>query len=221
MRVKREKVLMVIHLRSLDKNTLERQVYEEQKINSWPGLASETRKICEELGIEDCNSTEQNKAIYKKNIISACHKNNEENLRKMARGKCERIQNEEYGRKEYLQKKNIYNVRQEYRTRFRLQPFAGNYSNDKRFSRSGWLCKCKMAREEEGHLISGQCPVYGDLTHQFSDLTNIDNLIQFFNEVLDRRDQLDRQEKENPVGGVDTSVYANPVLADKIRQSRE
>ena len=137
----------------------------------------------------------------------------------MARGKCERIQKEEYGRKEYLQKKNIYNVFQDYCTRFRLQPFTGNYSNDKQLSRSRRLCKCKMAREEKGHLMSGQCPMYGDLTHKFSDLTNIDNLTQFFNEVLDRSDQLDRQEKENPVGGVDTSVYANNVLADRICKS--
>ena len=78
-----------------------------------------------------------------------------------------------------------------------------------------------MAREEEEHLMSGQCPVYCDSTHKFSDLTNIDNLVKFLNEVLDRRDQLDRQEKENPAEGVDTSVYDNPVLTDRIRQSRE
>ena len=221
LRVKKEKILMVMHLRSLSKDTLARQIYEEQYTNSWPGLALETRQICEELGLEDCNTVIQDKALYKKTIISACHAKNEDNLRKLARGKCERINHEEYGKKAYFQKKNILNVRQEYRTRFRLQPFGGNYSNDKRFSRSGWLCKCKMAREEEGHLTSGQCPVYGDLTHKYSDLTNIDSLIGFFNEVLDRRDQLDKQEKQNPVGGVDTSVYANSVLADRISQSRD
>ena len=131
----------------------------------------------------------------------------------MARGKCERIQYEEYGKKEYLQKKNIHYVRQEYCTTFGFQPLAGNYSNV--FSRSGWLCKCKMAWEKAGHLMSGQCSVYGDSTHKFRDLTNIDNLIQLFIEVLDITDYLDKQDKQNPVGGVNTSVYSNSVL-DRI-----
>ena len=79
------------------------------------------------------------------------------------------------------------------------------------------MCKCKTAREEQGHLMSGQCPVYGDLTHKFSDLTDIDSLVQFFKEVLDRRDELDK----NPVGGVITNAEANPVPNGRISQSRE
>ena len=64
--------------------------------------------------------------------------------------------------------------------------FRENYSNNKRYARSGWLCKCKMAREEEGHLLSGKCTVYGDLTQNFSNLTDIDSLVQSFNQVLER-----------------------------------
>ena len=85
----------------------------------------------------------------------------------------------------------------------------------------GLIVRCEahhLQNKKKGHLSH---PVYGDLTHKYSDLTNIDSLIGFFNEVLDRRDQLDKQEKQNPVGGVDTSVYANSVLADRISQSRD
>ena len=185
---------MVLHLRSLQQDTLARQIYEEQKKNKWPGLASETVKICKELGIEDCNITEQNNVNYQKLKAVACPKINEGNLRSLAKGKCEILAFDEYGKKDYLLKKDIYNIQQEYRTTFSLQPFAGNYSNNKRYARSGWLCKCKMAREEEGHLLSGKCTVYGDLTQNFSDLTDIDSLVQFFNQVLERRDDLDRRD---------------------------
>ena len=203
LRVHLEKILMVLHLRSLNQDTLASQVYIEQKTNKWPGLAEETHIICEELGIEDCNITQKDRVSYKKSAIAACHKKNEEYMRRLAKGKCERINHEEYGMKEYLRKKSIHNIRQQYRTRFGLQRFAGNYSNDKQFARTGWLCRCKMAREEEGHLMSGQCTVYGDLTQKYSDLTDIESLIQFFNDVLERRDILDKEDKQNPVGGGD------------------
>ena len=217
LRVKKDKIMMVLHLRSLHEDTLARQIYEEQKTNKWPGLALETLTICQELQIEDCNLTQLDRGLYKKIVIAACHKKNEQNLRGLAKGKCERLNHEEYGKKDYLHMKNIHEIRQQYRTRFGLQPFAGNYSNDKRFARSGWLCKCQTAREEEGHLMSGQCPVYGDLTNNYSDLTDIDSLVQLFKEILDRRDELDK----NPVGGVITNADANSVPSGGISQSRE
>ena len=62
--------------------------------------------------------------------------------------------------------------------------------------------------------MSGQCPVYGDLTHKYSDLTDIESLVQFFNEG---RDKLDK----NPVGGVLTNADANSVHVDRISQSRD
>ena len=72
-----------------------------------------------------------------------------------------------------------------------------------------------MAREEEGHLLSGKCTVYGDLTQNYSDLTDIDSLVQFFSQVLERRDDLDRRDHQEilqtPVGrGTSTNVGANP-----------
>ena len=111
----------------------------------------------------------------------------------MAQGKCARIINETYGKKDYVKKKNIHNVRQQFRARFGLQPFAGNYSHDRRFAGSQWLCKCQEEREEEAHLLSGQCKVYGDLTLQYDNLTNDENLVKFFSDVLARRDELDKE----------------------------
>ena len=80
-----------------------------------------------------------------------------------------------------------------YRTRWGMQPFAGNYSHDSRYARSNWLCLCLESREDESHIKSGTCKVYGDLTLKYSDLTSDENLADLFREVLARRDQLNKQ----------------------------
>ena len=194
-RIKIEKILLIFHIRSLKEDTLAYRIYKEQIIQNWPGLARETKQICKDLGIEDCNTTLLNKVQFKKLLLQSCHRTNEQNLRLLAKGKCERIGVEEYGRKEYVQNKNIASVRHHFKTKWGLQPFAGNFSNDKkRFSKSNWLCKCEESRENESHLMAGQCKVYGDLTEKYSDFTDDNNLVQFFTEVLDRRDRLDKEQ---------------------------
>ena len=132
-------------------------------------------------------------------------------MRLLATGKCQRIVAEDFGRKPYISKKNIFSVRQQYSTRFGLENFAGNYSNDRRFSSSEWLCRCEEAREEESHLTSGKCKVFGDLNERLGDLHNDENLVQFFQEVLARRDEIDKKQ-ETCDGGVNTIVGANHAL---------
>ena len=145
------------------------------------------------LGIEDVNITEKGKNIYMKIFLQACHQKNEEELRYMAKGKCKIINVEIYQKKDYISYKNISTARQHYRTRWGMQPFAGNYSNDSRYARSNWLCLCLESREDESHIKSGTCKVYGDLTLKYSDLTSDENLAYLFREVLARREQLNKR----------------------------
>ena len=49
-----------------------------------------------------------------------------------------------------------------------LLPFAGNYSPDRRCAASGWLSKCEQCREEESHVLSGKCTIYGEIRNRFS-----------------------------------------------------
>ena len=195
LRVWREKTMMVLHLRSLDETTLARRVYEEQKKQNWPGLANETKTICQKLMIEDCNITQMSRAKYREYVTEACHNMNEKWLREKAIGvKCARISEEGYGRKKYIKDKNISAVRDHYRARFGLHAFAGNYSHDQQFAKTDWLCKCQQSPESESHLMAGRCKVYGDLTKNFGDLKEDDNLVKFFKAVLERRDWLEEQE---------------------------
>ena len=125
---------------------------------------------CQSLNIEDCNTSQLDKLGYMKLVTSAIDLENEKRLSLLAYGKCERILGEDYGKKDYISKKNIFSVRQQYRARFGLEKFAGNYSNDRRFSSTEWLCRCEEAREEESHLTSGRCTLFGDLRERFGDL---------------------------------------------------
>ena len=198
LRVWIEKVMLVVHLRSLEEGAVGNLIYQEQRVQDWPDLASETKVICEELDVEDCNITQIGKVQFRKYITKACLLKNEEILRKMAEGKekCQRLTSESYGRKEYIEQKCIGEVREWYRSRYGQRPFAGNFSKDKRLAKSEWLCRCGAEREKELHIISGNCPVYSDIRGKYSTFEKDEDLVSFFNEVLSRRDQINNLEQE-------------------------
>ena len=103
-----------------------------------PGLASETSANCQNLDIEDVNITTLDKSRYKAILKKAAHKENEKRLRALASGKekCNKILNEEYGRKYYFFEKNIHEARLFYKTRVSMLPFAGNFSHYNQFSKT-------------------------------------------------------------------------------------
>ena len=127
LRVWVEKVMFVYHLRSLDKDSLAKRTYMQQKEHNFPGLVLETKIICQDLKIEDCNETKMSKVNYRLLVVQACHAKNEERIRLAAsNSKCSRIKEENYGKKSYIGTQNIKNCRSWFRTRFGLTSFAGN-----------------------------------------------------------------------------------------------
>ena len=206
LRVWVEKVMLVRHLRSLEEGSLARSVLEEQQEKGWPGLAKETATICEELGIEDCNTSniwQMSNKNYRKMLIETCKLKDEMCLRKLAEGKskCDKIMEEEYGKKPYLSLQVLSKVRQVFYTRVRMQPFAGNFPSDKRFSKSNHLCLCAVEKEDETHLLAGNCPIYGDLRKKHSNLESDLDLLAFFSAVLARRERLEEEERRPLAAG--------------------
>ena len=55
----------------------------------------------------------------------------------------------------------------------------------------GWLCHCQKARENEEHLISGECETYGEIRENFKNLDDLETLTKFFDAILKKRDLLD------------------------------
>ena len=216
LRVAKEKVIMVLHLRQLGEETLAGSVYKEQVARGWPGLAQEVKDICKDLKIEDANKTNLDKHEYKQLVELACMSKNENILRKLAenKNKCERIMKDPCGKKSYMMSENITEVRKYFKTRTRMLPFAANYPGDRRFARTSWLCGCG-SREEEEHIMGGRCPLYSDLRGEYGEFREDEELVQFFAKVLDRREQLgelDREEQERIEVATSeaTSVPASP-----------
>ena len=73
-------------------------------------------------------------------------------------------------------------------------------------------------QEEENHITSGSCKVYGDLTSQFGDLKEDSNLVDFFNAVLDRRDNLEDEDRKQQ--SLNAVVDARSSPSDRTRLSR-
>ena len=95
-----------------------------------------------------------------------------------------------------MKEKNIQNTRFQYKARFKMLPFAGNYGGDRRFLKSEWLCKCGLSNESESHLLSGECHIYRNIRNKYENIDSEDNLIQFFSEVLEERERLEEEEEE-------------------------
>ena len=102
---------------------------------------------------------------------------------------------EDYGKKAYMDENKIEDVRFRFKSRVGLLPFAGNFSKDKRFAKSNWLCRCGE-KENESHIKDGTCPIYSDIRIKYGDLDNDEDLVTFFSEVLDRRSKLELLEME-------------------------
>ena len=100
--------MLVLHIRRLGQETLANKVYQEQKTNLWPGLVKETEEICEQLSIESVHNTNLKSKAYRKKVLKACHKMNEQRLRKKADGK--KMWTDTWGklRQEGIYKRQLY-----------------------------------------------------------------------------------------------------------------
>ena len=211
LRIYKEKLMMIVHLRNLDENSLASKIYKEQLEKGWPGLAREGKEICEELEIENVNETKMGKNDFKRLVNNSIKIYHEKMLREQAqeKTKCSHIMKDGYGKKDYMNTDVIEKVRQIFRSRVGLLPFAGNYSNDKKYLKTNWLCRCGE-KETESHITTGACPIYEDIWETKGDVKNDDDLLKFFSAVLERRgllDRLEEQEREAPSPGSGESFY--------------
>ena len=189
--------MLMLHVVCLDEETLAHRIYIEQRKNKLPGLAQETEDICIKLGIESVHTTRLDPKNFRKVVTQALHKENEKRLLKAAENKtkCKKMLTEKYGRKEYLAEKSISETRKLYKTRFQMMNFAGNFKNDKKFAKTGWLCFCQKSREEESHILDGSCDIYGEIRKKYGDIDKEEDLVLFFSEVLEARERMEEEER--------------------------
>ena len=137
LRVKKEKVMMVKHVRELEDDSLARQMYEEQVKNSWPGLAKEAEEICKELYVENVNETKKGKIEYHKELKDAVRMIDELNMKKEMgnedRGmkKMKVLRKDDCSLKEYMRTGTLYSARRTWEVRSYMLRVAGNYPGHK------------------------------------------------------------------------------------------
>ena len=80
------------------------------------------------------------------------------------------------------------------------------------------MCQCGSYREEEDHIISGHCEVYGDLRSQFGDRKEDKNLVMYFQAVLDRRDNLEEEDRRQQSSTAAVGARPFPANGDRTSQ---
>ena len=188
-RIWRQKLMLVHHLRSLSQEALASEMYEEQVRNNWPGLAREAEDICDQLGIENVNETRLSKSQYGQVVDAAIfYKEDEAMKRETSEStKMRVIRNERWGMKDYVKEGTLYSVRTTWEVRAFMLRVAGNYSHHTRYQATGWLCQgCRLqVREDQDHLA--QCEGYEDL-RLGKDLEDDKDLVTFYRMVMARRE---------------------------------
>ena len=190
LRVWQQKILLVHHIRSLDDTSLANMMYREQVKNNWPGLAKEAEQLCEKLQVEDVNMTSKPKTVYTAEVKKAC-KLMEDIMMKTETTDMEKmrvIRAEEWGIKDYVKNGSLWSVRKTWEARAFMLHVAGNYSHNNKYQATGWQCQaCVLqVREDQDHL--SVCQGYSDL-RQGLDLENDDDLVEFFRQVMARRER--------------------------------
>ena len=160
------------------------------------GLANEVAEICSKLDLEGIAACRLDSKQFRKIVTEKCHLENERRLREQTKEskKCKRIKEEKYEKRQYFEKSTLKNASKIFRTRFGMLDFAGNYKNIAKYKKTEGMCRCSQQKEQETHILSGKCEIYGDirLKHNISD---DESLMKFFSEILQRREELEEQDR--------------------------
>ena len=170
----------------MGEETLAKQVYLEQKLNDWPGLSKEVTMICEELGIEDVNSSSIQKNALRKELEKACRLKDEKELKEKMGKKMVKLKSEDCQRKEYMELKCLADVRNIFRVRTNMvEGFRGSFQN--MYENTSLNCVgCGLVVDYQAHSM--ECPSYEDLREGLDMERDLD-LVTFFRKVMDRRNE--------------------------------
>ena len=194
MRVKKQKVMMVKHIREPEQDSLAKLMYDEQVRNNWPGLAREAAEICAELYIEDVNETNKGKQEYSKEVKEAVRAMDEINMKRemgdenSVMKKMKTLRKSPVSLKEYMKTGTLHSVRKTWDIRSYMLRVAGNYPGHRKYLATRWHCQACLGqvREDQDHLTS--CSGYSDLL-QGRDLDSDEELVDFFTAVMARREK--------------------------------
>ena len=183
-RIWSRKLMFVNTLKNMSDRTLAKQILNEQVKRGWPGLARETRELCQALGLPDIIKERISKPKWENMVKKAVLESHEEELMAevQSKRKLEGIIDEDMKRKDYFKQKSLEGTRMLFRIRTRMLDLKANFKNKPAFRKDGWVCDgCKKEVETSGHVMS--CQAY-ELIREGKDLSTDRDLVQFFKEVM-------------------------------------
>ena len=154
-----------------------------------PGLVDECKNFLARFNIVNIKSFSKLKwkNIVKTKIIEL---NKSDLLSKMStlnKLNNKLLSEEKYEMKPYFRELNVMEARLKFRIRSSMVPSVKmNFSSDKKFQQELWECQHCAYIDTQSHIISS-CPAYEQLRIN-KNLENDKDLVQFFKEVLQMRD---------------------------------
>ena len=186
--------MLVYHIRKLPKSSLANMVYVEQIANSWPGLASEVTKICSSLGVVSAHQTDLPKQKYKQIVTNACYARDKKEIKdKMSSlEKCSELIGDEFKLQDYMKSKSLKDIRELFRIKTRMNHLRANFPGKPGCKAEGGMdcIGCGESIETNSHVTN--CKSYADLLVG-RDLSKDADLVQFFRDVMSRREKLNKK----------------------------
>ena len=203
-RVWQEKILLVMAIWQQEEDCLARQVLEEQVRQGWPGLASEVKEICRQVGLPD--ATDQKTSLDKDAIKDAIKVHHLQSLKDNMTGEKLQIMK----RTDMREKRPYTKLRvDECRMAFRLEVFQFDCRANMptRYKRDLRCRACgpgvgeqeKEQQEEEGHIEDQEhlevCKGYGELWEGLGPSTEQSRIRYFMRVKLKRLKQQQQQQE--------------------------
>ena len=108
------------------------------------------------------------------------------------KSKCEGIKDDEFKVQDYMTVNSLKDIRELFRIKIRMNHLRGNFPSDPSFRVDGGMAcvGCGASKETNSHVT--ECAAYADLLVG-RDLSNDKDLVKFFSDVMDRRDQKEKR----------------------------
>ena len=144
------------------------------------------------ISAKTCRSRTPTRLKYSKKLKESCKARDEVDMKKKME-KMDTLKNEDCKRKDYIKQKSINRVRKTFATRVMMLRFAGNFSHNEFFRRANWQCEACDLKVTEDQIHIASCTGYEDLRRNKNIEHDNQDLVTFFQEVLDRRDRLAKE----------------------------
>ena len=174
-----EKVNLVTAIAKM-KEGLAKEVYEEQVLNGWPGLAQEVGVICATIGIPNAN----NNLVSKKDLnVALRNHDRKEILEKFGKyKKLDKILGDDPTKpKDYMMDKSLADSRMIFRIRTEMVDMKDNMRN--KYKGTSINCEACDSSSAESQLHVMTCPGYTEL-RVGKDMRRNEDLAAYFREVL-------------------------------------